>query len=56
MGAVRCVRFSPDGASLLSASDDKTVKAWSVPAQRFKYSLSGHSNWVRCAESSRQTT
>lgn len=23
---------------------------WSIPAQRFRFSLSGHANWVRCAK------
>ena len=49
-GTVRSVSFSSDGASLLTASDDKTMKVWSVPAQRFGCTLSGgHTNWIRSA-------
>lgn len=46
-GTVRCVHFSNDGRTLLTAADDKTVKAWSLGTQRFAYTLSGHQNWVR---------
>lgn len=35
---------------LLTASDDKTVKIWALPTQRFMFTLSGHMNWVRTAE------
>lgn len=35
---------------LLSASDDKTVKVWALPTQRFMFTLSGHMNWVRSAQ------
>ena len=48
-GGVRCVAFSPDSTSLLSASDDKTIKMWSIAGHKFKQTLSGHSNWVRAA-------
>lgn len=46
---VRSVHFSSDGQSLLTASDDKTVKVWMVHRQKFLFSLSQHINWVRCA-------
>lgn len=49
-GTVRCVHFSADGRMLATASDDKTVKLWSLPAQRFVCTLAGHSNWVRTAQ------
>jgi WD40 repeat protein len=49
-GTVRCVHFSADGRTLATASDDKTVKLWSLPAQRFVCTLAGHSNWVRTAQ------
>lgn len=48
-GGVRCVAFSPDSTTLLTASDDKTIKMWSIAGQKFKLTLSGHSNWVRAA-------
>jgi centriolar protein POC1 len=44
-GGVRCVSFSPDSTTLLTASDDKTIKMWSIAGQKFKLTLSGHSNW-----------
>lgn len=46
---VRSVHFSSDGQSLVTASDDKTVKVWMVHRQKFLFSLSQHINWVRCA-------
>ena len=48
-GAVRSVDFSWDGTRLLTSSDDKTIKLWSLPSKRFISTFSGHSNWVRCA-------
>lgn len=47
---VRCVNFASNGRMLLSASDDKTVKVWALPTQRFMFTLSGHMNWVRSAQ------
>lgn len=47
---MRSVNFSRDGRHLITASDDKTVKLWSLPSQRFTATLSGHMNWVRSAE------
>ena len=49
-GTVRSVNFSADGRMLATASDDKTVKLWSLPTQRFMCTLAGHSNWVRSAQ------
>lgn len=47
--AVRSVAFSHDGQRLVTASDDKSVKVWSVSRHCFVYSLNQHTNWVRCA-------
>lgn len=47
--SVRSVNFSSDGQRLVTASDDKSVKVWSVHRQKFIYSLNQHTNWVRCA-------
>jgi centriolar protein POC1 len=46
---VRSVRFSPDGHTLLTASDDKSVKLWSLSNLRFQGSFLGHINWVNQA-------
>lgn len=48
-GTVRSVHFCSDGQSLVTASDDKTIKVWSTHRQKFLFSLSQHINWVRCA-------
>ena len=48
-GSVRSVEFSPQGDRLLTASDDKTVKLWTVQRHKFVASIVGHTNWVRCA-------
>lgn len=48
-GPVRSVDFASDGRHLLTGSDDKTAKIWSLPSRKFQSSLVGHSNWVRSA-------
>lgn len=47
--AVRSVAFSYEGHKLVTASDDKSVKVWSVSRHSFLYSFNQHTNWVRCA-------
>ena len=48
-GSVRSVDFSSDGQQLLTASDDKTLKAWSIPGSASS-SPFWPLNWVRCAK------
>ena len=43
---VRSVAFSPDGQHIVSGSDDKLVKVWSVSARKEVASLAGHTNCV----------
>jgi len=40
---------------LITASDDKTAKIWSLPSKRFICSFSGHTNFVRAAKFSPDT-
>lgn len=47
---VRSIDFSSDGVYMCSASDDKSIKIWTVHRQKFQYSLNQHMNWVRCAK------
>ena len=48
-----CVSFSPDGRSILSASDDGTLKLWDATSGHPILSLAGHTDSVRaCAFSS----
>lgn len=46
---VRAVSFATGNAQLLTAGDDKSLKLWDLPSQRFHSSLLGHSNFVRNA-------
>ncbi|MBD2610545.1 serine/threonine protein kinase [Nostoc punctiforme FACHB-252] len=43
---VNSVAFSPDGKTLGSASDDKTIKLWNLARKEEIRSLEGHSNWI----------
>ncbi|MBE8987616.1 serine/threonine-protein kinase [Nostoc sp. LEGE 12450] len=43
---VNSVAFSPDGTTLGSASDDKTVKLWNLSSGEEIHTLEGHSNWI----------
>jgi WD40 repeat protein len=44
--AVTSVAFSPDGATLASGSEDKTIEMWKLDALKRWYTLTGHSDWV----------
>ena len=43
---VGCLAFSPDGASLVSGSHDKTVKLWDVQTGGVVKTFYGHTRWV----------
>lgn len=43
---VNSVAFSPDGTTLGSASDDKTIKLWNLASGQEIRTLEGHSNWI----------
>ena len=43
---VNCVQFTLDGASLVSGSDDKTVKLWDIQTGSVIKTFYGHTDWV----------
>ncbi len=46
--AVTSVAFSPDGKTLASGSEDKTIEMWKLETGKRWYTLTGHSDWVTC--------
>ncbi|WP_133164060.1 WD40 repeat domain-containing protein, partial [Cuspidothrix issatschenkoi] len=45
-GSVNSVAYSPDGKTLASGSDDKTIKLWNARTGKLLQTLTGHSrNW-----------
>jgi serine/threonine protein kinase len=43
---VNSVAFSPDGATLASGSDDKTIKLWNLATGEKIHTLNGHNQWI----------
>src|ERR1700752_4773567 len=48
-GAVNSVAFSPDGARLSTASEDKTARVWNTATGEMVHTLSGHEDAVFAA-------
>ena len=47
-GAIRAVAFAPDGKTLASAAEDRTVKLWDVADGQERATLAGHTDMVGC--------
>src|SRR5262249_19748803 len=44
---IYCVRFSPDGKTLVSAGWDKTIRLWDLHGRKHRATLEGHTEFVR---------
>lgn len=47
---MKTVDFFSDGRTILTGSDDKTLKLWDSESLKFKASFLGHNNWIRSAK------
>lgn len=45
-GEVNTVVVSPDGKTIISGSDDNTLKIWDLNSQKLLRTLKGHTDWV----------
>ena len=55
-GAVNSVAFSPDGAWLSTASEDRTARLWNAATGDLRHTLSSHSDAVFAAPFSPDST
>nr|XP_015839713.1 PREDICTED: POC1 centriolar protein homolog B-like isoform X1 [Tribolium castaneum] len=47
LSPIRCRAFSPQGNQILTGSNDKSIKLWSVTRKQLLKSFVGHTSWVR---------
>ena len=45
-GEVNTVVVSPDGKTIISGSDDRTIRIWDLNSQKLLRTLKGHTDWV----------
>ena len=45
-GDVNTVVVSPDGKTIISGSDDQTIRIWDLNSQKLLRTLKGHTDWV----------
>ncbi|MFM6726125.1 MAG: WD40 repeat domain-containing protein, partial [Dolichospermum sp.] len=43
---VNAIAVTPDGKTVISGSDDNTIKIWNLETGRKKFTFKGHSDWV----------
>ncbi|MFM6307975.1 MAG: WD40 repeat domain-containing protein, partial [Dolichospermum sp.] len=43
---VRAIAITPDGKTVISGSDDTTIKAWDLVTGQEKLTFEGHNNYV----------